>query len=226
MNSRRIQLNPMTMRKHAVTPSTGITKISAIPAHHASPTYARTRVMNAAMHHRAPLAATRVRIGIVSHPQYCDPSRWASIRKQIKNALEQHATCGAEAVTLLAGATDRLFATVARELEMRLSLVIASKDFQSLFNTPDALSEFIYLRAIAHSKTQLDHPTFNRQAFDDASKFVVDTCDLLIAVGSGQSTIPNPGTGNIIRYAGERGKLLVWIDPDAPLLRPGLSPIR
>lgn len=188
--------------------------------------YARSRVSNAAIHDRAPRAAVRTSIGIVSHPLHRDPSRWPSIRAQIRGILTEHGGRGTEAVTLLATDTDRLFAGMAYEIGMRLSLVIPCKDFPNFFATPYDISEYVHLRTVAHSRTMLDHATFDRAAFEEASKLVVDTCDLLVAVGSGKKISPNGGTGGIVQYASERGKLLVWIDPEAPLMTPRLSLIR
>lgn len=144
----------------------------------------------------------------------------------MKNVLAKHGGRDAEAVTLLAAATDRLFATVAREHGMRLSVVIPCQNFQNFFDTPDDLSEYVHLRALAQSRTILNHSTFDRHSFDDASKFVVDTCDLLVVVGSGKKVVPNIGTGDIVQYAGERGKVVVWLDPETPFISSRLSLVR
>lgn len=178
--------------------------------------YARARMNNAAIHDRAPRASVRTRIGIISDLHHRDPSRWSSIRAQLQRILQEHGGRGAEAVTLLAATTDRLFAMMAQDLGMPLSLVIPSRDFQNFFNTPDDLSEYIHLRTLAHSRTVLEQPTFNRQAFDEASRLVIDTCDIIIAVGSGSAHSKTHGPGDIIQYAREKAKLLVWLDPEAP----------
>jgi hypothetical protein len=226
MKSRSFEINrQMTPKSKGIHPSvTARSKPNA--GHRTSFAYARARVSNAAIHDRAPRAAVRMRIGIVSDPHHRDPSRWPSIRAQIKRLLTEHGGRGSEAVTLLAAATDRLFAMMAHEHGMRLSLVIPCKNFPKCFATPGELSEYLYLQALSQSRTVLDHTTFDRPAFDEASKFIVDTCDLLVVIGSGNKISPHVGTGSIVQYAGERGKLLVWIDPEAPLLTPRISLIR
>lgn len=188
--------------------------------------YARARMNNAAIHDRAPRAAVRTRIGILSDPLLRDPSRWASIRSQLQRILHEHGGRGAEAVTLLAAATDRLFAMMAREHGLRLSIVIPCLDFQNFFNTPDDLSEYVYLRTLAHSRTVLERPTFDRKAFEEASRFVVDTCDIIIAIGSGSNHSKPTGTSDIIQHAREKAKLLVWLDPEAPAPPPRLTVLR
>jgi hypothetical protein len=134
----------------------------------------------------------------------------------MERVLAEHGGRGAEAVTLLAAATDRLFAVIARQQGMRLSLVIPCKNFEDCFTSSDDLSEYLYLRTSAHSQTVFDHPAFTRDAFESAAKLIVDTCDLLVAIGSGKT--PQDATGRIVHYAQEKGKLLVWVDPDAPIL--------
>jgi hypothetical protein len=183
--------------------------------------YARARGRYAVIHDRAPRASAGTRIGIVSHPNYRDPSKWSAIRSQMEWVLAEHGGRGAEAVTLLAAPTDRLFALIACQQGMRLSLVIPCKNFESCFTTYDDLSEYLYLRTSAHSQTVFDHPTFTREAFEGAAKLIVDTCDVLVAIGSGQS--PQDAMGSIVQYAHEKGKLLLWIDPDAPNLARRIS---
>jgi hypothetical protein len=214
MKFRRLDSNRMMMLQHEKVPAFLTTRSAPNPEHRTSFVYARSRVSNTANHDRAPRVPVRTRIGIVSHPQHRDPLRWTSIRAQMKSVLAKHGGREAEAVTLLAAATDRLFATVAREHGMRLSVVIPCQNFQNFFDTPDDLSEYVHLRALAQSRTILDHAAFDRKAFDDASKFVVDTCDLLVVVGSGKKALPHVETGSIVQYASEKGKPLVWLDPD------------
>ncbi len=201
-------------------------RASPVQVNRTSAAYARTRKTNAAIHDRAPRATPQMRIGIVSEPYFRDVSRWPTIRTQIKKFLAEHGGRGTEAVTLLAAATDRLFAMVAREHGMRLSVVIPCKNFQNVFATPDELSEYVHLRMLAHSQTTLDRPRFDRAAFEEASKFVIDTCDLIIAIGSSNSTPPPSGASGILDYARERAQLLVWLDPEAPAVYPTLSLIR
>jgi len=191
--------------------------------HRTSFAYARSRVSNAAIHDRAPRATIRTRIGIVSHPFYRAPSRYTTIRSELERILARHGGRGAEAVTLLAASTDHLFARVARLQEMRLSVVIPCKNFENFFATPDDLAEYIELRTVAYSHTVLDHARFDREALEKASKFIVDTCDWVVVVGSGKKPTPHGGTGNIVQYASEKGRLLAWLEPEAPLMAPHQS---
>jgi hypothetical protein len=142
----------------------------------------------------------------------------------MERLLAEHGGRGGEAVTLLATAADRLFALVAAQQRMRLSLVIPCKNFENRFTTYDELSEYLYLRTSADSETVFDHPAFTREAFESAAKLIIDTCDLIVAVGSCKA--PHGATGCIVQYAHERGKRLVWIDPDEPVLRRRLSLVR
>ena len=216
----------MTTLKLDGKPFSYPTRSAQNAGHRTSVAYARARMSNAAIHDRAPRAATRTRIGIVSQPFYRDSSRRTSIRARMESLLAEHGGRGAEAVTLLAASTDHLFARVARGQGMRLSVVIPCKNFQNFFATPDDLAEYIELRTVAYSHTALDYATFDREAFEKASKFIVDTCDLLVVVGSGHKPTLPGSTGSIVQYASEKGKQLVWIDPEAPLMAPHRSLIR
>ena len=216
---------PMTSRRDDVRASFSV-RASPVQVHRTSAAYARSRMTNAAIHDRAPRATTQLRIGIVSEPYFRDASSWPTIRNQIKRVLLEHGGRGTEAVTLLAAATDRLFAMVAREQGMRLSVVVPCQNFQNVFATPDELSEYVHLRMLAHSQTTLQRPKFDRAAFEEASKLIVDTCDLLIAMGGESPCNGRTGSGSILQYARERAKLLIWLDPEAPVVNPALTLIR
>lgn len=226
MKSRIAVMNRSTTPKAQQPRFSGNPQSSLRQTHSKAMAYARARMNNAAIHDRAPRATARTRIGILSDPHHRDPSGWSSIRTQLQRILHEHGGRGAEAVTLLAATTDRLFAMIAQDLGMPLSLVIPSRDFHNFFNTPDDLSEYVHLRTIAHSRTVLERPTFNRQAFEEASRLVVDTCDIIIAVGSGFAPSNAHASSDIIQYARERAKLLVWLDPEARAPSPRMHIVR
>lgn len=201
--------------------------IPAKPANgRASFVAARSRGRCSTLHHNAPRVAVRTRIGIVSSPFHRDPSRWTTLRGQMERILSEHASAGGEAVSLLAADSDRLFASVALSKAMRLQVVIPCQGFEDLFATPDDVSEYLYLRAAAHSRIVLDRPRFSLEAFEVAAKHIVDTCDFLVAIGSGKPPNGRCSTGSIVHYASEQSKLLAWLDPEAPVMSPRLSLMR
>jgi hypothetical protein len=216
---------PITSRRDDARASFSV-RASSVQVHRTSAAYARSRMTNAAIHDRAPRATTQMRIGIVSEPYFRDASRWPTIRAQMKRILAEHGGRGTEAVTLLAAASDRLFAMVAREQGMRLSVVVPCENFQNVFATPDELSEYVHLRMLAHSLTTLRRPRFDRAAFEEASKLIIDTCDLLVAIGGESSLNARTGSGSILQYAREHAQLLIWLDPEAPAVNPALTLIR
>ena len=59
---------------------------------------------------------------------------------------------------------------------------------------------------------QLDHNSPSEEAFLDAGQHVVDRSDRLIAVWDGDDAQGKGGTGDVVRYARERGieVIVVW----------------
>lgn len=185
--------------------------------HHIPLAYARPRMGNATVHDRAPRANACIRMGVVSYPEHLESAQLPSVRSQISSLLKEHGERGGVVVTSLVSPTDRLFASVAREMEMSLSLVIPCKNVQAIFTTPDDLSEFMHLRMMADFKTVLDHKAFTREAFEKASQLIVELCDVLVTVGDDRSSPPHLAGQSIVDYAGERGKRVVLIRPHGSL---------
>ena len=124
-----------------------------------------------------------MRVGVTGH-QSIPPKIVAFIEAGIKQALRDNAADLVGVSSLAAGA-DQLFS--ARE-EYRELLVLA------------AVIE------------QLDHNSPSEEAFLDAGQHVVDRSDRLIAVWDGDDAQGKGGTGDVVRYARERGieVIVVW----------------
>jgi hypothetical protein len=66
---------------------------------------------------------------------------------------------------------------------------------------------------------ELPQPTSRDEAYAETGTYILDRCDIMIAIWDGEGAKGKGGTGEIVRIARERGLPLAWIqhvqtDPD------------
>ncbi len=79
------------------------------------------------------------------------------------------------------------------------------------FPSEEAKFEFHNLLDQAEEIIELPHPSSRDEAYAAVGKYLIDHCDLLIAIWDGQVAKGKGGTGEIIQIARERGLPLAWI---------------
>lgn len=135
---------------------------------------------------------------------------WAWVRKSLRDALVTYSAT--EALSSLAEGTDQLFAEVALELDIPIRAVVPFGSYESFFDKPTVLVNYRRLLGRAH-RTDLDLHFPPERAFFEAGKFVVDECQILLAVWDGNPAEGLGGTADIVSYALGRGRHVVWLDP-------------
>ena len=111
----------------------------------------------------------------------------------------------------LAAGADHLFAELVLAAGHQLHAVIPCHGYEDTFDG-DALAAYWRLRAAAAAVTELDFVHPSETAFDAAGKYVVEHCDLLVAVWDGQPAHGLGGTGDAVAHAREVGRdvLITW----------------
>ena len=116
-------------------------------------------------------------------------------------------------VSSLAAGSDQLFARLVREAGGALHVVIPSRGYEQTFG-PEDLARYRELSAAAVKTTVLDFDEPGEPAYQAAGLYVVDHCDLLVAVWDGRPARGLGGTGDIVRYAREVGRPVTVIWPE------------
>ncbi|MEV0966113.1 MULTISPECIES: hypothetical protein [unclassified Streptomyces] len=121
---------------------------------------------------------------------------------------------GLEALSSLAEGADQIFADMALACGAELTVVIPSGDYEEGFGDPCALARYRRLRRRASQEVRLAFPRSTDEAYYAAGAYIADNCDRLLAVWDGRPARGLGGTGDIVRYARERGKpvTVVWCD--------------
>lgn len=112
----------------------------------------------------------------------------------------------------LAQGTDQLFAEVALELKIPVRAIVPLGAYEAFFQDEQVLTNYRRLLGQAR-RTDLDLRFPPERAFFEAGKFIVDKCQVLIAVWDGRPAEGLGGTADIVTYARSRGRQIVWLDP-------------
>jgi hypothetical protein len=122
----------------------------------------------------------------------------------------------------LAEGADRLvvreaLANPAAQLDVVLPL--EKRDYLRDFKTPESKTEFEELLSRAHRVKRLQPATSRDEAYAQVGRYIVDHCDVLIAIWDGKSAAGHGGTAEIVEYARETRCPLFWIHTaDAPAI--------
>ena len=148
-------------------------------------------------------------IGLTGHSTITDPTA-VLIHNEIMKILRPAAYC-LVGMTCLARGADQVFAEAVLEVGGALSVVVPARDYFSQIKDQASLERCQrYLMSAATSIT-MDNETSGPDAYLEASRYLVDHCDLLLAVWDGSSS---SGTSDAVVYAQQRGRAVSVIWPD------------
>jgi hypothetical protein len=178
----------------------------------------------------------RIRVGVTGHRAINEPEAVAcKIREILQERIwklfdpsdhrEKPITPLAFTVlSSLAEGADRLVAQEVLKIaasELEVVLPLAMEDFLRDFSTSESNAEFYELLSQARKTTVLretdlesKQKNFREKAYEAAGRYVVDHCDLLIAVWDGEPARGRGGTAEIIAYARSVGRYLVIVPID------------
>lgn len=105
----------------------------------------------------------------------------------------------------LAEGADQLFADVVLERGGDLEVVIPCANYESTFKTTTDLEHYRRLLGRATRTIQLDFKEPSEEAFWAAGRHIAESCDELLAIWDGNPSKGLGGTGDVVKYARERG---------------------
>ncbi len=169
--------------------------------------------------------AYRLRIGVTGHR--CLPTDDAFVAR-VSEALDRVrrmapprpatpvylAVCSA-----LAEGADRLVASLVLEdrhacLEVVLPMPIAA--YKSDFQTEESNRAFDQLMERATRVVELPAAETRDEAYEQAGRYVVERCDVLIALWDGNPARGQGGTADVVEWARDRQIPLLWVHTVAP----------
>jgi len=117
----------------------------------------------------------------------------------------------------LAEGADRLVAREVlkiSELQLEAILPLEKDDYLKDFKLPESKAEFEEFLTQARHTKKLPSAGSRTEAYSQAGRYVVDHCDVLIALWDGKHAAGQGGTGEIVHYAREEKCPLFWIRTD------------
>jgi len=167
--------------------------------------------------------ANRVVIGVTGHRKLGpDVVFVEALRSAIENIIKRASNATEMPPTLivlssLAEGADRL---VAREVLkvpgsfLEVVLPMKRDDYAEDFKTSQSKAEYEELLARAVHVKQFPAKDTRVEDYEQAGQYIVDHCDVLIALWDGRPAADRGGTGEIVQYAREKKRPVFWICAD------------
>lgn len=110
--------------------------------------------------------------------------------------------------------TRQVFKVLGAVLEVVLPL--EKDDYMQDFETRESIEEFEELLSQARSVRLLTSKGSRVEAYEQVGRYIVDQCDVLLALWDGKPAVGRGGTQEIVRYARQNNCPLIWIHTDDP----------
>lgn len=172
-----------------------------------------------------PAIPARVVIGVTGHRKL---ENQLVLTKAIRSAIQsinemmppmRRTPVGLCVLSPLAEGADRLVVKEVLKVPgatLEVIIPLPKDNYIQDFKTSQSKKEFEKLLSQASSIKTLSTKAERKTAFEQVGHYVVDQCDVLIALWNGKAAAGHAGTEEIVQYARETGSPLVWIHSDEP----------
>jgi hypothetical protein len=158
-------------------------------------------------------------LGIVGHRQL--DAEAASFVGSASRRLLSHAIATSAdviAISALAEGADTLFAEAALLAQVPLEIVRPFSCYLEDFPTEPTRTRYQDLAAAARKETTLEFRTRSARAYENAMRWVVESCDVLVAWDGGPAR-GRGGTAHAVRHALDIGRPVVHLDVSRCVVR-------
>ena len=167
--------------------------------------------------------ANRVVIGVTGHRNLGPDAVFVEVVRSVIEDIRVRASCpngkppALVVLSALAEGADRL---VTREVlkvpgsSLEVVLPMERDDYAEDFKASQSKAEYEELLARAVHVKQFPAKDTRVEAYEQVGQYIVDHCDVLIALWDGRPAAGRGGTGEIVQYAREKKRPVFWIYPD------------
>jgi hypothetical protein len=152
-----------------------------------------------------------MKAGITGHQNLGEAETVAWVEAALKKAIAKHNV--QHGFTSLAIGADQLFAQILHDKHVPYTAVLPCREIEKTFHTPAHLENYRRLLKNAAAVETLEFIEPEEKAFFEAGKRVVELSELVIAVWNGQPAKGLGGTADAVKYALDRKKPVVHINP-------------
>ncbi|MGH3612072.1 MAG: hypothetical protein ACRDRK_05565 [Pseudonocardia sp.] len=151
-------------------------------------------------------------VGVTGHSNLTDRSI-ELVHHEIVDLLRPRAD-GLVGMTCLARGADQAFADAILELGGALEVVVPASDYFTAISDPASRERCAEYLRVATTTVTMPHETSGPTAYLSASQYLVDRCDVLLAVWDSSPATGSGGTADAVAYARERGRSFVVVWPE------------
>jgi hypothetical protein len=164
-------------------------------------------------------------VGVTGHRRVEDANalrtrvRFALLMLSQRTAGSARHPAAINVLSAIAEGADRLVAQEVLKLpnsSLEVVLPFARADYETDFETNASKMEFASLIHQARSVRELPAGATRDEGYENAGRAIVDAADVIIAIWDGQPSRGRGGTAEIVEYARDHGKEVVWIESQAP----------
>jgi len=156
-----------------------------------------------------------IKIGVTGHRVLSNPELIeAGILRVLSKISSIYPREAFTVISALAEGADCLFAKTAifkLQAKLVVRLPLPAVDYKKDFSATEALETFDELLDLASAVTQENIPDSREDAYFATGKYILDHCDILVAIWDGQTAQGRGGTGEIVQLARKCGRPLAWI---------------
>lgn len=153
------------------------------------------------------------RIGITGHSNLTERTA-KLVDEALRAHLSVHEPANLVGVSCLARGADQVFARAVLEQGGAVEVVLPAADYRSAKVKPDNLAEFDELVTRATAVCTMPFQTSHREAYMAASKHLLASVDVMIAVWDGQPSGGHGGTADVVAEARKRGLRVTVVWPN------------
>jgi uncharacterized phage-like protein YoqJ len=138
----------------------------------------------------------------------------ASIQKVLAQIIQDHPGADLHFLSALSEGSDQFVARIAlqyKEIKLIVPLPLPEELYLLDFETDEGRKKFKQLLNIADQVLTLTENSDHDTAYDNLGRYLVDHCDVLIALWNGEYSGKRGGTGEVVKKALNAGKLVYWI---------------
>jgi len=154
-------------------------------------------------------------IGVTGHRFLVNVNKIeAGVAKGLDRILEAFPGDSLRVISSLAEGADRMVAhQVLSRPNGRLMAVLPLRksDYMKDFQLEESKQEFTSLLGRADEVVELDTASTREEAYEAAGRYVLEHCDVLVALWDGRDGQGRGGTGEVVGEARQRGLPIAWV---------------
>lgn len=172
----------------------------------------------------------RIVIGVTGHRKLKEPAALAAQVRRVLEQVVQEAAPPAPSLRVLSPLAEGADRLVAREVlrfsgaELEVVLPLAEADYLKDFKASESRDEFEEFLSRAGRVIELAPAKTRSEAYLQVGRYVVDHCDVLIALWDGKPAGGRGGTAEIVQYARVERRALYWVHTADPKCEPTYEP--